>query len=135
MPTPNYVVSYDGSVYSEKAVKWAIDLAGMTGAKIVLLAVCDTSLALLMDLEMDSCRWIRTKIAERARLCQECGFPVTYQMRKGHVVEEIIKYAREEEADLIIAGTRGMGGFGKLLLGSVAHKLVTYSTVPVLIVK
>ena len=135
MRTLHYVVAYDASVYSEKALKWAVELAGVTGAKVILLAVCDTSLALLMDLDMDSCRWLRHKAKERTRLCQECGYPVSCEVRKGHVVEEIIKYAEEVDADLIIAGTRGLGGFSKMLLGSVAHKLVKYSTVPVLVVK
>jgi len=56
-------------------------------------------------------------------------------IQEGNPADAIIKYAKKIEADIIICGTRGYGGFGALLLGSVAHKLVTYAKIPVLVVK
>jgi nucleotide-binding universal stress UspA family protein len=47
----------------------------------------------------------------------------------------LIEHATEGGFTFLISGTRGAGGFEGLLLGSVAHKLVTYSPIPVLIVK
>ena len=47
----------------------------------------------------------------------------------------IVSYAEEENIDLIVIGTRGRSGFTKLLLGSVASKVVTYAHCPVLVVK
>ncbi len=47
----------------------------------------------------------------------------------------IANYAEEENIDLIVIGTRGRSGFKKLLLGSVASKVVTYAHCPVLVVK
>jgi nucleotide-binding universal stress UspA family protein len=47
----------------------------------------------------------------------------------------IIEYAESEDVDLIIMGTRGRSGFKKLLLGSTASAVVTYSPCPVMIVK
>jgi len=41
----------------------------------------------------------------------------------------------DEFYDLIVTGTRGMGGFKNLIIGSVAQKVVTYSKVPVLVIK
>ncbi|MGD1835485.1 MAG: universal stress protein [Nitrososphaeraceae archaeon] len=47
----------------------------------------------------------------------------------------IIDYAEQNEVDLIVIGTRGRTGFKKLLLGSTADSIVTYSNCSVLIVK
>jgi nucleotide-binding universal stress UspA family protein len=47
----------------------------------------------------------------------------------------IVEYAENKHIDLIIVGTRGMSGFKKLLLGSVASGVVTYAHCPVLVVK
>ena len=47
----------------------------------------------------------------------------------------IVDYAEDKDVDLIIIGTRGKSGFKKILLGSVASKVVTYAHCPVMVVK
>ena len=47
----------------------------------------------------------------------------------------IVDYAEDKGVDLIVVGTRGRSGFKKILLGSVAYKVVTYSHCPVLVVR
>jgi nucleotide-binding universal stress UspA family protein len=49
--------------------------------------------------------------------------------------DEIIKYAKEKDVDLIVVGTKGRSGMRKALLGSVASKMVTYSPCSVLVVR
>ena len=51
------------------------------------------------------------------------------------VYGEIIQYAGQENIDLIVIGTRGRSGVKKLLLGSTASGVVTYSDCPVLVTK
>ena len=51
------------------------------------------------------------------------------------VYVEVIEYAQQESMDLIVIGTRGRSGFRKLLLGSTASGVVTYSNCPVLVTK
>src|ERR671931_83091 len=51
------------------------------------------------------------------------------------VAGTIIDYAEDQNMDLIVVGNRGRSGFAKLLLGSVASKVVTYATCPVLVIK
>ena len=51
------------------------------------------------------------------------------------VVKAIIQYAKKNKMDLIVTGSRGMSGFQKMLLGSVASGVVTYAHCPVLVVK
>ena len=47
----------------------------------------------------------------------------------------IVDYAESQNINLIVVGTRGRSGFSKVLLGSVASKVVTYAHCPVLVVK
>jgi nucleotide-binding universal stress UspA family protein len=53
----------------------------------------------------------------------------------GSAVEAISDYAVTEKIDLIVMGTRGMGGFKKMLLGSVSSGVVTHASCPVLVVR
>jgi len=51
------------------------------------------------------------------------------------VVETIVNQAVKENADLIIVGTRGLGGFKKLILGSVSNGVVSHAHCPVLVIR
>jgi nucleotide-binding universal stress UspA family protein len=51
------------------------------------------------------------------------------------VAVAIVNYSDHEKADLIMIGTRGRSGIGKMLLGSVASGVVTYAPCPVVVVK
>jgi nucleotide-binding universal stress UspA family protein len=51
------------------------------------------------------------------------------------VVKEIVEYAEDNKVDMIVIGSRGVTGLKKILLGSVANGVVTYSHCPVLVVK
>jgi nucleotide-binding universal stress UspA family protein len=51
------------------------------------------------------------------------------------LVETIVNQAVKENADLIIVGTRGLGGFKKLLMGSVSNGVVSHAHCPVLVIR
>ena len=57
---------------------------------------------------------------------------VEYDAVLGDPAEEIVKYAKEHDIDLIIMGTHGRKGLDRLVFGSVAEKVVKMSPVPVL---
>jgi nucleotide-binding universal stress UspA family protein len=56
-------------------------------------------------------------------------------MRSGHVVPEILAQAKESRADLLVIGRHGRGGVQRLVLGSVAEKVLRLATCPVLTVR
>jgi nucleotide-binding universal stress UspA family protein len=58
--------------------------------------------------------------------------PVERRLEDGDPAETILRVAGEETADLIVLGTYGRGALGKLLLGSVAEKVVRRAACPVL---
>jgi nucleotide-binding universal stress UspA family protein len=50
-------------------------------------------------------------------------------------VKPILKYAEDKEIDLIVVGTRSRTDIKKMLLGSIASRVVTYAHCPVIVVK
>jgi nucleotide-binding universal stress UspA family protein len=57
------------------------------------------------------------------------------EYRAGNAAEEILAHAIRKKVDMIVMGSHGHSAIGSLLLGSVAHKVLTQSNVPVLIVR
>lgn len=63
------------------------------------------------------------------------GIDVTEEVVWGEgVADDIIQYARERDADLLVIGTHGHGAFKRLLIGSVAAHVVRHASGPVLLV-
>ncbi|HUI11745.1 MAG TPA: universal stress protein [Bacteroidota bacterium] len=60
---------------------------------------------------------------------------ISQVVRTGHAAEEITRFSREENVDLIVMATHGRTGVKHALLGSVAEKVVRFSAVPVMAVK
>jgi nucleotide-binding universal stress UspA family protein len=60
---------------------------------------------------------------------------VEYQIEEGDAVDEILRAAEESACDLIVLGTHGRTGLGRLLLGSVAEQVLRRAPCPVLTVK
>jgi nucleotide-binding universal stress UspA family protein len=63
------------------------------------------------------------------------GVPFEAIREWGAPAEKIITIAEHNNADLIIMGSRGLGGFASLLLGSVSDRVLHHATCPVLIVR
>jgi nucleotide-binding universal stress UspA family protein len=63
------------------------------------------------------------------------SFAVTEAPRWGRPADEIIAVARQQQADLIVMGARGLGAIGRFILGSVSLKVLQHSTCSVLVVR
>ena len=141
MTSGKLVVAYDGSLGSKKALMLGASLAQGLSAQLILLRVLDP--AKLIDSEINDVEKARAvykrryeeSLAEGKQLVANLGDAVHTVLLEGNPAEAIIEYANQEQAKIIVVGTRGLGGFKRLLLGSMAQALVTYSEIPVLVAK
>jgi nucleotide-binding universal stress UspA family protein len=65
----------------------------------------------------------------------EHGVTARTVLRTGSPYQEIVGVATDEHADLVIMGTHGRGGVSRLLLGSVADRVIRFAPCPVLTVR
>jgi nucleotide-binding universal stress UspA family protein len=72
---------------------------------------------------------------EKKNECQKDGIDCKTGTALGNTANKILEFAKEKEIDLIVIGTRGLGGLSKLrALGSVARKVSEHSSCPVLLI-
>lgn len=74
-------------------------------------------------------------LAAARDLAASSGLAVEHHILVGDAAESIARFARESGCQLIAMGTRGLGTVSGMMLGSVAHKVVHLSEVPVLLVR
>ena len=136
------LVPTDGSAEGRRAVAHALDLASVHDADVHALYVVDTASYAGMPMETswegvgELLRDDATKaVAEVESLAAETDLDVETAVAEGSPSKEIIRYAEDNGCDLIVMGTHGRGGIDRLLLGSVAEKVVRGSSVPVLTVR
>ena len=127
----NIVIATDGSENTQRAISHGIEIAKLSGATIHALYVVDTSSfsSIPMDAGWEAMYEILRKEGERAvyevkERGEAAGVEVREVLWEGHPSNEIIDFAENNNADLIVMGTLGKTGFDKLLIGSVAEKVV-----------
>ncbi|MBS0519544.1 MAG: universal stress protein [Proteobacteria bacterium] len=140
------LVATDGSEGADRAVDYAAARARAENAELVIANVIgghslpDKALQAFTHAQQT---WLQELLAslsaetlakarERAR---QIGVDViVLESRRGDVARALIEIAQERQATSIIVGKRGTGFVGGMLLGSVAHKLVSLSPLPVTVV-
>ena len=133
------LVPVDGSVYSLKAVETACDLAkAQAPATVVLTAVA------IQIPELEEGVYIAEKMKAQAEIAlakakevaQAQGVTTEVILATGaSPADEIVQAAKDQQADLIVIGSRGLAGKTRSFLGSTASQVVTYSPCSVLVVK
>jgi nucleotide-binding universal stress UspA family protein len=146
------LVALDGSPTSMEAADYAIMLSTLHHAQIVLLHVLNVaeyysslqffevkqpieSKEIIEEAKKEANKWfniVKKKMDERLGKQIELE---TYITISQSTVKSILDFAEEKNVDLIVVGTRGLSGIKKLLLGSTASGIVTYSSCPVIVVK
>ncbi|ATW25232.1 universal stress protein [Candidatus Formimonas warabiya] len=134
------VVGYDGSGYSKRALEAAIYLAKALEASVTTLTVIQApefspSLDEIDEGYKDAEKMIKPLLDEIKGFGEQNKIEINSVVLRGHPAGSIVKYAFDKKADLIIMGTRGVGGFKSMILGSIAQKVVSYSKVPVMVIK
>jgi len=140
MDISKIVVAYDGSKGSEKALEWAVMLSGKVKTEITVVTVVkppefSPSISEVDEFFLDAEQHYQPLLLKVKEYGMQHNVIIKTEILRGHPAESIVKYAYDHKMDLIITGTRGMGGFKNLVIGSVAQKVVSYSKVPVLIIK
>ncbi|MFY4775379.1 universal stress protein [Metabacillus sp. RGM 3146] len=136
------LVAYDGSDLSNKAYKEAIALAkeDISSEVEVILVINPTSNITsssnygIAEEEFEDATILMKHINEQLR--RDLPNNVTNAaVLQGTPGEEIARYAIMNGIELIIMGSRGLGGIKELFLGSVSHSVLQLSSCPVLIIK
>ncbi len=139
------LVPTDFSKHSANALRYAVALAEKFGAELHLLHVVQDLAVFVPDAVSGATpvvppvEQLTAAVREALdRVVRENGlerFTVCRDVREGAPFQEIIRFAREKEIDLIVMGTHGRGGLAHVLLGSVSERVVRKSPCPVLTVR
>ena len=136
------VVGTDGSDPAERAVREAIRIAARDGAQLhVVTAIHDQAMyreriasgATTFNINLQE---VGDTIAARVvSEAEAAGVKVTSHAHEGDPAEAILDTAKEQKADLIVVGDRGLSGVQRFLLGSVSQKVSEHAACNVLIVR
>ena len=116
----------DFSDNSRHALDHAIAVAGWYGADVIGLHIGNPMMTNTQRLEQQLRMWLSPAIA--------AGIATDAAVDNGNPVDRILDHARSLEADLIVIGTHGQGGFKRFVLGSVAETVLRKATCPVMTV-
>jgi nucleotide-binding universal stress UspA family protein len=137
------VVGVDGSGASIKALRYAVDEAKKTpGTEVRAVSAWHVPAGVYgsgwapSDIDLDEFRKLAQKALDdgiAAADVGDSGVTVTPVLREGQPAEVLCDEA--EGSDLLVVGTRGLGGFHGLLVGSVSQQCVHHAPVPVVVIR
>jgi len=138
------LVPFDGSSYSMKAFKAALEVAKKHKSKVFVLSCLekDNLGAWYIDKRInkqiisDAKKYAKSFLVKLEKTAKESQIPVSINIQETKsIAKEIIDYAESKKINLIIMGSHGQTGFNRLVLGSVSNKISQLSKCPVLIMK
>ncbi|MBM2770017.1 universal stress protein [Burkholderia anthina] len=142
----NILVALDGSDTSSRALDAALNLASETGARLTPVYVVDFLVpaydtygydpSILIDAFREEGLRVTEDAAKRMKAHGVTGTPQISNVAPAgeDIAQRIVSLAAEIEADLIVMGTHGRRGFRRLVLGSVAERVLRHATRPVLMI-
>ena len=135
----------DFSRASRRAFTAAVKAARDAHATLTIVHVMTPYVPIALDqyvgpetweqIETDARKWATTRLNALASRAKAAGVRAKVLLCEGQAAREVTRLARKMHADEIVIGTHGRTGFAKLLLGSVASRIVATSTCPVLTVR
>ncbi|RRJ63916.1 universal stress protein [Paenibacillus oralis] len=138
------VAAYDGSKAANKALDKAIELAKLSpDTELVVLHVYDFPRFYVAEgyapvpaaMNQDYFNLASKTADEAEKRIKEAGLSAKMELVQGPAAETILEYAGKNGADLIVIGSRGLGGIREFVLGSVSHNVVQHAQIPVMVVK
>ena len=134
------VVGVDGSAHSMKSLDWALDEAALRNSSVTVLAVAPAAASIWgiagqFDPAPETQERVKSAAEEIAKeaASRHGQQQVTVRTVSGVPADELIKAS--EDADLLVVGARGAGGFARLAMGSVSSQVAHHAHCPVVIVR
>ena len=135
----NILVPVDGSEGSDKAILAAIDFARAYGARLNFLYIANINQlainACLSDAILEAVSKAGNVILDGAMDQVPDGIDKKAYSETGSPAVAILDFAADNEMDMIVMGSRGLGVVKGVLLGSVSQYIVEQAKCPVLVVK
>jgi len=146
----NILVCVDGSKKSQKALSKAISIAEKFGSKLTILLVVeerkvdfwnDTEFKVGVERPQIHLKKESKIYRQAVKILKDFAKRVPSQTNciteilTGDPAKVIVNYVKKNKPDLTIVGSRGLGGFNKLLLGSVSSKVVDHVSTSVLVIR
>ena len=140
MAAKKIMVPVDGSDHSMKAAKYAIEMAQIFDAEMLIIHCHKTFPVVLGEPHFQKAI---DKIMEKSdelmkpfrALMKESGVTYVERILEGPAGKTIPDVADIEQCDLIVMGCRGRSGLESLILGSVTHRVLHSASCPVLVVR
>lgn len=137
------LVPLDGSAIAELALSQAEEIAKAMGAEVLLLQVVQPPLAKLPEVGsgeesralLEEGGRARAYLATVASRLGSAGIRCRFEVAEGPPASAIIAFARREAADIVVMSTHGRSNITKLVMGSVAEKILFACDRPVLLVR
>lgn len=146
------LVCYDGSEASQRAIEKAHQLTADCGIHEVTLlhayedyswvatsadgyAPSPENLTKLRDLEAKKVEEKKDTLLKEAQKFDDTGAKMDVKLIQGHPATVITETAEEGKYDLIIMGSRGLGGLRRVVLGSVSNSVIQGTDISVMVVK
>ena len=135
--TPRIVIGVDGSSCSTDALRWAARMASTIGAQLDVVGVWDdpttygwSALPPLYPPHPALEKMLNESVDEVFGADRPAGLRI--RVLEGSPAPALINASHH--AEMLVVGSRGLGGLAGLLLGSVSAKVAEYATCPVLVV-
>ncbi|MCL2687918.1 MAG: universal stress protein [Methanobrevibacter sp.] len=133
----------DGSEFAEKAEKHALFLAEVSGAEIIALSVVETGFSIGLPSD-DSVYHISEMLrkeseknlenVEKMKEDENSNVKITFKVEEGAPAKVILEAIKKENIDLVVMGSSGKGRLDRIIMGSVAERVVKASECSVLVV-
>jgi nucleotide-binding universal stress UspA family protein len=141
LPVHTILHPTDFSTHSQHAFRLAWALARDYGAQLIVMHVVPPGAEQFLALSELGAQERRENIhASFATELEKIRPPdpdirVAHRLERGDTTSEVLRVANEVNADLIVMGTHGRTGLGRMLIGSIAEKVMRKATCPVLTVR
>ena len=137
------LVPLDGSALAERAVAHAEQIAKAAGAEMILVQVIQAPLGAAPEAGQDeevnalreSAAQARAYLGMVATRVSAAGVRARFEVLEGAPAAGILAFAHSEDVDLLVMSTHGRRGITKMVMGSVAEKVMLTTKRPVLLVK